>query len=119
MTRVSILRQKNIDHLTSLRYVRSILEQLCTMITQGFPILTSHGLSKDNELISADLKSKVYMYSGKNAWLLSPGTSSQSEGYTSKRKIWLVLRGDPLLHNCTSILGHSNYSAINFFLLII
>ena len=34
------------------------------------------------------------MYNGKN-WLLSPGTSSQSEGYSSKWLIWLV-GGEPL-----------------------
>ena len=31
---------------------------------------------------------------GKN-WLLNPGTSSQSEGYSSKWLIWLVCRGTP------------------------
>ena len=35
---------------------------------------------------------------GKN-WLLNPGTSSQSEGYSSKWLIWLVCR-EPLLMYC-------------------
>ena len=36
---------------------------------------------------------------GKN-WLLNPGTSSQSEGYSSKWIIWLVCR-EPLVLMCT------------------
>ena len=47
-------------------------------------------------LTNADLKSGCKVNKGKN-WLLNPGTSSQSEGYSSYSKwlIWLVCR-EPL-----------------------
>ena len=67
----------------------------------------SHGQSLQNLvyshfpkilLTSADLKNwscrKVNL--AKN-WLLNPGTSSQSEGYSSKWLIWLVCREPPII----------------------
>ena len=46
---------------------------------------------------NAAIKSQLYRDNGKN-WLLNPGTSSQSEGYSSK---WLVCR-EPLQIGLTS-----------------
>ena len=61
----------------------------------GFPKLTKFcgHLSKISPA-NTDIKSRLYRNNGQS-WLLSPGTSSQSEGYNSKWLIWLACR-EPL-----------------------
>ena len=71
---------------------------------RGFPKLTKFSSHFSKVLATtADIKSRLY--NGKN-WLFSPGTSSQSEGYSSKRLIWLVCR-EPLLNKGIPEMGIS------------
>ena len=108
--RVVVLRD---EHLVLKFFVRrSVIKYCCDVIHVNYTITRGSQSLQNLVAISQGYCQPVVTlntgYKGNNGknWLLSPGTSSQSEGYSSKWLIWLVCRES--LHY--SINYHSKYT---------